>query len=99
MGSLVGREVVDLLFGGNFIGEEELEEIFGKGFVVVGGFGEDLLVFGDGFVVEMDVFFGVEDRIFLDEVFDVMGIVIDLVESDFVNDFGVMFFVGLMIVC
>lgn len=56
------------------------------------------MVFGDGFVMEVDIFFGIEDGIFLDEGFDIVSIVIDLVKSDFVDDFGIVFFGNVMLV-
>lgn len=94
-GSPVGREVADLLLGGNLTGEEEPEETLGKGLAAAGGLGEDLLALGDGLAAETDALLGVEDRTLPDEALDATGTAIDLVESDLVNDLGAMLPVGL----
>lgn len=47
-------ELVDLLLGGDFTGDEEPEKTFGQWLLPTGGLGKSLLDIGDGFAAETD---------------------------------------------
>lgn len=50
---LLGKGL-DLLLGGDFAGDEEPEETFGKGLGTAGGLREKLLALGNGLAAETD---------------------------------------------
>lgn len=60
-GGPVGRQIANLLFGGNLAGQEKPEETLRKGLLATGGLGKDILALGDGLAAETDTLLRVED--------------------------------------
>jgi hypothetical protein len=87
-GSPVGREVADLLLGGDLAGQEKPEEAFGQRLLATGGLGQKLLALGDGLAAEADTLLGVEDGALPNQALDATGTAIYLVEGDLVDDLG-----------
>mmetsp|Transcript_733 Transcript_733/g.1760 ORF Transcript_733/g.1760 Transcript_733/m.1760 type:complete len:424 (+) Transcript_733:332-1603(+) len=89
-----GGEGVDLLFGGDFAGQEEPDETFEEGLAVAGFAGEGgqhLLAFRDGEAAEPDALVGVQVGGFPEHAFHAAGSADELVDGHFADDLGAVF--------
>jgi hypothetical protein len=86
--SPVGRELANLLLGGNLASQEQPEETFRQGLLAAGGLGKELLALGDGLATEANALLGVEDGTLPHQALDATGAAIYLVEGDLVDDLG-----------
>ena len=86
--SPVGRQVADLLLGGDLARQEQPEDALGQRLAAAGGLGQKLLALGDGLATEANALLGVEDGALPHQALDATGAAIYLVEGDLVDDLG-----------
>ncbi len=86
--SPVGRQVADLLLGGDLARQEQPEDALGQRLAAAGGLGQKRLALRDGLATEANALLGVEDGALPHQALDATGAAIYLVEGDLVDDLG-----------
>lgn len=85
------RERLDLLFSGDFTGNEQPEKRFGKRLTTFFSTRKGLLTIRDGQTTETDTFLSIEDGTFPNKTLDTTHTTIGLVKSNFTEDLGAIF--------
>jgi hypothetical protein len=89
--SPLSREVLDLVVGGDFTGNEQPEEGLRKRLTAFFGTRKHLLAVRDGQTTETDTFLSIENGTFPDKTLNTTHTTIGLVKSDFTKNLGSIF--------